>query len=133
MIQISDYLGRWAKHPEVTEDVLKNAKVVVSKVSELLSRMGVDKVVITSGFRPHAYNAQIGGSKNSLHCKGLAIDLSDPDEKIGKWCVANVEALREIGLFMESLERTHKDKEPQKKWCHLQAKGPPSGNIIFLP
>lgn len=133
MLQVSNYLGRFKDSPELTDDMRKDAQILISKVSELLSRAGIDDCVITSGFRPKSYNAQIGGSKNSLHCYCQAIDLADPDEKIGKWFQSNIQALIEIGLWAESLSVTHKSEKPSGKWVHLQIKAPRSGNRIFLP
>jgi hypothetical protein len=133
MIQEKDYFGRWINHPEVTEQVKKNARVLIAKVSELLSRAGIQDILVTSGFRPHAYNAQINGAKNSHHCFGNAVDLWDPDKKIGEFCQVNIEQLAEIGLWIESLSRTHASDRPQARWCHLQRVAPRSGARIFLP
>jgi len=38
--------------------------------------------IITSGFRCKKHNAEVGGNENSLHTKGLAVDiLADTDRK----------------------------------------------------
>ncbi len=39
-------------------------------------------VTITSGYRSPEYNASVGGAKNSLHCLGLAVDFTVPEEDI---------------------------------------------------
>lgn len=119
--------------PEETRDLyLKNAIALCGKVSETLSAFG-HETKITSGWRPKSYNAQIGGSPNSLHCTCQAVDLWDPDESFGHWCTSNVGRLREIGLYMESLTTTHASADPKKKWVHLQSVAPKSGNVIFIP
>lgn len=134
MLQVSDYFRQFRDSDEITEDVEKNAKVLIAKVSHLLSMIPYEgPVVITSGFRPKSYNKRIGGSPNSHHCYGNAIDLHDPDETIGKWAQNNIAYLREHGLFMESLCVTHKSEKPSGKWVHFQIKAPKSGSQIFLP
>jgi len=129
MIQLKDYFGRWESHPEVTEEIKKNAQVLISKVSELLSLFGEDRK-INSGFRPRDYNRSVGGSINSAHCFGLAIDLEDNNRELGKFCQSNIELLVELKLYMESLEVTHKQ---HSCWVHLTTRRPKSGSTIFLP
>ena len=93
MIQEKDYFGKWINHPEADDKVKKNARALISKVSELMSAFG-ENLQINSGFRPHSYNAQIGGSKNSSHCDGSAVDLADPDKRFGQWCLLNIHWLQ---------------------------------------
>jgi uncharacterized protein YcbK (DUF882 family) len=133
MITLRDYFGRWEKHEEVTDEIIKNATVLIAKVSTLLSLAQIENVKITSGFRPKSYNKQIGGSEKSWHCFGAAIDLQDPTREIGKWCQTNIRYLMDNGLYMESLSITHKSESPSGLWTHLQSKAPRSGNPIFLP
>lgn len=134
MLQVSDYFKQFRDSDEITEEVEKNAKILIAKVSHLLSMIPYDgPILVTSGFRPKSYNKRIGGSPNSLHCFGAAIDLADPDETIGKWCQNNISYLREHGLYIESPCVTHKSEKPSGKWCHIQNKPPKSGAIIFLP
>lgn len=133
MIQLTDYFKQHADSSEITDQVRKNASVLIAKVSTLLSLIPIEKPIITSGFRPVSYNKSIGGSPNSAHCWGLAIDLLDSDKKIGEWCVTNVAYLVQEGLYMESLAYTHKSHIPEQRWVHLSTRRPKSGNTIFLP
>jgi uncharacterized protein YcbK (DUF882 family) len=132
MIQASDYFGRFKDSPEITDDIRKNVDKLLAKVSMLLSMIPY-KTKITSGFRPKAYNKQIGGSVNSHHCYGRAIDLWDPDCVIGLWLKNNHEYLKQEGLYYESLSVTHKSELRKGRWIHLQIVPPRSGNIEFLP
>jgi len=118
---------------EFTEEVNSNINKTIARASELLSRMGKDKVYVTSGWRPKSINSSVGGAPNSLHIYGLAIDISDPDKSIGQWCVQNIETLSEIGIWMESLIKTHASDTPEERWIHWQVQPPKSGNRIFLP
>jgi len=118
---------------EYTDEIFNNSNKTIARASELLSRMGKSKVYVTSGWRPKSINSSVGGSPNSLHIYGLAIDISDPDKSIGEWCVNNLETLSEIGIWMESLTKTHASEDPRQRWVHLQVQAPKSGNRIFIP
>lgn len=132
MLSIRTYFGRFYDHKEKTEEVTKNATKLVAKASLLLSHFGEDRIC-TSGFRPSSYNKQIGGSPNSLHCRGLAIDLWDFDKKLGLWCKANENLLEELGLYLEDLSVTHAGDNPNKYWVHAQIVPPRSGKRWFIP
>lgn len=133
MILVSDYFKKFHDSKEITDDVRENAQVLISKVSELLSRAGINDVQITSGFRTTAHNTAVGGAKNSAHCTGQAIDLLDSDKKIGEWCTTNIQVLMELGLYLESLSTTHRNGNGAHSWVHLTTRRPRSGSIIFLP
>ena len=136
MITLKNFITSQNKYPNLwTSDAWsefkKDANKTIATASELLSRIGIDKVIVSSGFRTAEINKAVGGSKNSKHLYCQAIDLYDPDLKIGKAIVDQVELLAELGLYMESLTTTHKN--PPHSWVHLQIVGPKSGNRIFIP
>jgi hypothetical protein len=133
MLQLSDYFKQFRDSDEIDDDKRKNAQILISKVSHLLSMIPYENPIISSGFRPSWYNKKISGSANSAHCFAMAIDIVDPTEEIGKWCRTNIKYLMENKLFMESLDITHKSEKPSGKWVHLTTRAPRSGNIIFLP
>jgi zinc D-Ala-D-Ala carboxypeptidase len=82
---------------------------------------------ISSGYRPAAQNAAVGGAKKSNHIQCLAVDFVDDEKQtLGKWCLVNLNILEELGLYMEDLRHT-------KNWVHLQIVGPKSGKRIFIP
>lgn len=133
----NDLIGKFKKDfdllkEDTKEQYLKNANMITARASELLSAFGKD-LPITSGWRPASYNAQVGGSPNSKHCTCQAVDIWDADKKLGEWCVANIERLKDVGIWMESLATTHKSDDPKKRWVHWQCVAPKSGNIIFNP
>jgi hypothetical protein len=118
---------------EYTDEIFNNSNKTIARASELLSRMGKSKVYVTSGWRSRSINASVGGSPNSQHIFGNAIDIADPDKSIGIWCMENIESLAEIGIWMESLTKTHASEDPRQRWVHWQTLPPKSGNRIFLP
>ena len=61
----------------------------------------------------------------SLHLKGAAVDISDPDGKLFDWVEQNVKLMEQIGLWMET-------KDDQKR-VHFQVFPPKSGNRFFKP
>lgn len=79
---------------------------------------------VTSGYRPAAINASIGGAKKSAHMSCQAVDFADKDGKVKMFCLQNVKVLEECGLYMENPVNT-------PTWCHLQTR--PTKNRIFNP
>lgn len=133
MITMDQFWGPFADSPEITVDVIKNGTDLVAKVNDMMLAACFDNLLVTSGFRTIAHNAAIGGAKNSTHCSGLAIDISDPDKSIGQWCLANLDQLMSHHLYLESLSVTHASQSPSGRWIHLQSRAPRSGNTVFLP
>jgi hypothetical protein len=113
-------------HAELTPELRANARETVRRVNRLLQRAGLARKV-TSGWRPAAVNATVpGAAKGSKHITCIAIDLEDQDGALDAWCMANLEVLEELGLWLE-----HPDATPD--WCHLQTLPPRSGNRVFEP
>jgi hypothetical protein len=127
-----NFRNTWAKAPNMIT-LQADAKKLIARVSTLLSMAAINNVDVTSGWRPLAHNFAIGGAPNSKHLFAQAVDLSDPDKKIGEWCLTNIEALKDLGLYMESLAVSHAAANKMKRWVHLQSVQPKSGNIVFIP
>jgi hypothetical protein len=127
MITLDEYLmGRDKKFSQdFDENILKNAKRIVAKASELLAAFG-EKRKVTSGWRPPAINKMNNGAPKSQHLWANAIDLEDGNGRLKQWCITNIERLIELDLYMESPTVTH-------SWVHLQCIAPKSGNRIFVP
>lgn len=134
MITIKDYLtasGRYPereKHPEVTPDLIKAATILLDKVNKLLTDLGIQSVIVSSGFRPASVNAGIANAaKKSLHMSGMAIDLEDSDGSLDELIDDSDVLLKKYGLWQEKMEFT-------KGWCHLDMRD--RGNRIknvFIP
>lgn len=120
----------------LTDEIRANAAETVSKVNLLLFHAVKDGVVliasnkrslVNSGWRPPAINAATpNAAAKSRHMTGQACDVSDPTGSLDKWCMANIEELEHIGLWMEAPSAT-------PGWCHLQTVPPRSGRRIFQP
>ncbi len=128
MITLDDYyMGRDKQYPqELSEELCSNAAAVVERVNRLLARAGLARSV-SSGWRPAAVNATVpGASPRSRHLTCQAIDVADDDDRLDAWCMAHLEVLEELGLWLE-----HPDATP--RWCHLQIVPPGSGKRVFEP
>ena len=132
MITLTDYWkGRDSEYAsELTEEIRANAEVTVAKANALLSAFesaGGSERGVTSGWRPAAVNAAIPtAAPKSKHMTGQAIDLADPEGDLDEWCLANLSALKELGLYLEHPAST-------KGWTHVQIVAPRSGNRVFYP
>lgn len=127
-LKLADYyMGRDQQYyAELTPELRANARETIRRVNLLLQRAGMARKV-TSGWRPAAVNATVpGAAKGSKHIHCIAIDLEDRDGRLDAWCMAHLEVLEEIGLWLE-----HPDATPD--WCHLQTLPPGSGNRVFEP
>ena len=99
--------------PEFTEQVKSNIKAFLPTLNAFLKELGIQKVTVTSGFRPTAVNAATpGAAKNSTHCLGKAVDIFDPGNSLNDLVLQHPELLKKYGLWVESREST-------PNWCHL--------------
>lgn len=135
-ITLEDYwMGRDALFPkDLTDEVRANAERTVRRVNALLERFyaahqNAVRRKVNSGWRPLAVNKRTANAAlGSRHIMALAVDLSDDDEMLDKWC-ASVDgriAMTETELWLE-----HPIATP--RWCHLQTVPPKSKNRIFMP
>jgi hypothetical protein len=118
---------------ELTDDIRANADETIARTNALLERAGFGHIcTVNSGWRPPLVNAALThASPTSHHLTGRAVDLPDRDRKLAAWCVAHLDVLAEIGLWMEDPRWTY-DREGDH-WVHLQTVPPRSGNRVFVP
>jgi hypothetical protein len=108
-----------------TQEVLANLDLLVRRVNRAL-RNYPEQVFVSSGYRPSIYNKNAGGSPNSSHLVGEAVDLRDKDGKLKAFFKLNSTMLEIADLYME-----HPDYTPT--WIHLTIRRPKSGARIFRP
>lgn len=63
-----------------TEDIWLNLRVLMAFLDQLREAWG-SGIIITSGYRCEALNKAVGGSKNSSHKYGLAVDMKPVNGK----------------------------------------------------
>lgn len=79
---VSDTAARADIPMEPTHEVVAELQRLCTHVLEPLRTLVGRPIVITSGYRPKALNALIGGSENSDHIYGRAADLICPQLKL---------------------------------------------------
>lgn len=103
--------------------------VKINKVRDAFGR----PMIVTSGFRSmedheRIYRKQIQAGtyvpRSSKHLSCEAVDISDSNRILQKWCIENEKLLAEIGLWMEDFSHT-------PRWVHFQTVPPASGNRFF--
>lgn len=80
----------------------------------LAPKLGVSQIVVTSGFRPPAYQRSIGGVANSPHCAGWAVDISASGED--RFIVADAAYSVGFGGIAIGKGFTHIDIGPYGRW-----------------
>lgn len=138
-ISVADYLmGREEIYPMAYNIGIKaNAELTVDAVNALIGRLEKadvhlethpqTKTVISSGWRPPQINSQVkNAAVRSKHMTGQACDLYDPDGLIDDWLADNLQALGELGIWVEHPSAT-------KGWAHVQIVPPASGKRVFFP
>jgi hypothetical protein len=85
-------------------------------------------LVITSSYRPGHFNRQAGGSPNSHHLHGRAVDLANIGNALGSYLKENSGILERCQLWAEDPDATLKTQH-----LHLQTKPPRSGRRFFRP
>ncbi|MCC6533743.1 MAG: hypothetical protein IT531_14440 [Burkholderiales bacterium] len=129
LLTLTDYLmGRERVYAhELTPELHANAASTLERANALLRRARFTGCTINSGWRPRALNAAVpNASPRSRHISCQAIDLCDDADALDAWCMANLHALAELGLWLE-----HPSATPG--WCHVQIVPPASGNRVFMP
>lgn len=120
---------------DISLEIQHNLEEVLLRINKI--RTAYNKpMTVTSGYRTmqdhiRIYNAKgIMDSKKipmaSNHLYGRAVDISDPNKDLQKWCLANIKMLEDIGLWMEDFSAT-------PNWCHFQICPPKSGKRMFKP
>jgi uncharacterized protein YcbK (DUF882 family) len=115
-------MGREVAHPLDAKQEA-NLTALLKAVNVLRKAYG-KPMHVTSGYRPAAINAKVGGAKRSAHLTCEAVDFADSEGKLKDWCMANLDLLIKAGLYME-----HPDATPG--WCHVQTR--PTKNRVFKP
>jgi hypothetical protein len=111
---------------EYTEQISENLDVGLQKLNVI--RAAYNAIMrVTSGWRPASINSMIkGAAPKSNHTFGLAVDIYDPDGKFWNWCLANLDLLKALGIYLE-------DRRWTPTWIHLQWIAPKSRKRIFTP
>ena len=94
-----------------TEEIKANLQHLIDKVLDPMREANGKAVNLTSGYRSPAYNAAIGGAKNSQHMKGQAADLQTKEGREGNKRL--FEIIRKQGNFDQLID------EKNYQWIHV--------------
>jgi hypothetical protein len=108
-------MGREVANP-LDETQKKNLEKLLIAVNKLRALYG-KPMHVTSGYRPAAINAKIGGGKKSAHLTLEAVDFADKDRALTQFCTDEI--LEQCGLWME-------DPLVATTWVHAQIREPRS-------
>jgi uncharacterized protein YcbK (DUF882 family) len=134
MITMDELLSNQVLLGELEPDIQKNLNELLIKINQIRTSWG-KPMTVTSGFRTMKKHLEIYAKKGtdpahipmkSNHLYGRAVDISDPNKELQKWCLANEPLLASVGLWMEDFSVT-------VNWCHFQINPPPSGKRWFMP
>lgn len=137
MITLAQYIGPWADSPDFDASRKANAERLLAACAKLEAYAVKDGVEFPinpktgsgvsgtqyGGFRPQSCGE---GAPGSAHKMALAVDRFDPDGKIDKWCMRNIERMAECGIYIEHPSAT-------STWSHWSIRAPKSGRIVFYP
>lgn len=128
------------KGQDVPDVYKSDLKTLLERINVIRSAYG-KPMIVTSGFRSWYHHTEIYRKKalkrgvpfyidqvpkKSKHLYCQAVDISDPNQELQKWVLANVELLESTGLWCEDFSAT-------KNWVHFQILPPASGNRFFKP
>ena len=133
------------KFSELPKDHQDNIMTLLERVNKIRSLYG-KPMKVTSGYRSKEDQIRIYKEKaskkqhpfldgkydeskvpmKSMHLRGAAIDVFDPDKKLQEWCLSNESILEKVGIWCEDFKYT-------KNWVHMQIFAPKSGKRFFIP
>ncbi len=117
----------------LTPDLEANLKRLLIALN-IVRRAYGSAMVVSSGFRPAAINTRItNAAKNSAHMSCQACDFRDPNGNLARWCINNLDILKQAGLYLEDPRWTSRKNSDGSfsGWVHLQIRRPGSGNRVF--
>lgn len=113
MVTKEEILMNRIKYEDLSPELKANLDDLVAKVNVIRKAYG-KPLIVSSGYRSPAQNAAAGGAKRSNHMILRAVDFADSSREFTKWCLANIDLLNKVGLYME-------DPNTAVSWVHLQS------------
>lgn len=143
MITLEQYFGRWANHPDATEERKANAAMLLAACSVLETTMRAGGISFPDnpmtesgvsgeqygGFRPKNCTQ---GREHSSHKEGLAVDRYDPTNEQDKY-LDRFETPNGGNTLLEKFGLYREHPDDTKHWCHLTIHAPKSGRRTFIP
>ena len=120
-------MGRDKTYPdEYTQEISDNINLLLVPMNQIRNSWA-QPMRVNSGWRPAAINAKTpGAASHSKHTEGLAVDISDVSGDLMRWVLANLQMMKDLGIYFEDFRWT-------PTWVHFQLGAPKSGKRIFIP
>jgi hypothetical protein len=118
-------MGREVANP-ITPDQESNLIHLIQVANDLQREIG-KQLTVSSGYRPAAINAQIGGAKTSAHMSCQAVDFHDPDGYIDAWIFSRRH------YILDNLKICHEHPDYTKGWAHIQTRPIRGTYKTFIP
>lgn len=126
MISIQEYLMGRADEATMEPGLRANMRLLLERMNKVRAAYA-KPMIVTSGYRRKEDNDKTANAAaKSKHMTCEAIDIADQNGLLWDWCVANVQLLKSVGLWLE-------DKRYTPTWVHFQCVAPKSGRRIFIP
>jgi len=127
-VTLKEFLKGRANFDKLDADIQKNIEETLEKINKVRNKYG-KAMKVNDGLRiKEGYKGS--GAPTSKHFKGQAIDIDDNDAgDFAIWCIANLDFLASVGLFMEDFRWTN----GCGSWVHFQTVPPRSGKRVFIP
>ena len=111
----SDFALRkgWDNTPGEAE--IANLKMLAEKVLQPVRDHFATGVKVNSGYRSPQLNKEIGGSRNSHHCLGMAADIEIPgfpNHQLADWINQNLK-------FSQVILEFYTQGDPNSGWVHV--------------
>lgn len=119
--------NRIANETDGLNDNIKNNLIILCTNMDKIREFLDASVNVHVTYRPAAYNKQIGGSLNSAHIKGLAMDFDVGDNcDVTRNKILQTDLLDKYDMYMEN--------KPGSGWVHLNCNdGVKRFNRFFTP
>lgn len=134
IVTLEQYLTACGRYPErqhdtaITDQMIADADILIDRVTNLMTELGIKEIDITSGYRPSSVNVTVANAaKFSAHMTCQAVDILDNHTQDLAHKMT-VELLTKHSLYMESPTAT---KGRSTNWVHLQIRI--TRNRIFQP
>lgn len=109
---------------------LANLAYTASMLEEVRELLGRNPIIITSGYRSPKLNKIVGGSKNSQHMTGQAIDFICPKFGTPADIVAKIKHsdIKYDQLICEFFDKSN----PEKGWVHISFTKAPRLQALWI-
>jgi hypothetical protein len=129
MISMDEILMGRAKFEDLDKETQANLLILHERINKLRKAYG-KPLKVNDGYRRQQDKPK-NGAAQSKHFIGAAIDLDDDDSAyLWKWVQANLQLMKDIGLWMEDPRWTHGSVGT---WMHFQIIPPKSNKRIYIP